>query len=104
MTLAFASTPEARDVPSGAGLFRMTTTRRSVSDLGTGSGRFLDRIGLLVTMKDVNTVATAILPEPTAPLSEVRVAAALSFEALAEENIDFVFRCLRRQGLDEATA
>jgi RNA polymerase sigma-70 factor, ECF subfamily len=104
MTLAFALTHEARAVRHGAGLFRMTTGRRSDGDLGTGSGRFLDRIGFLVTMKDVNTVATAILPGNDAPLSEVRVAAALSFETLAEENIDFVFRCLRRQGLDEATA
>lgn len=55
-------------------------------------------------MKDVNTVANAILPEHGAPLSEVRAVSALTFETLAEENIDFVFRCLRRCGLDAATA
>lgn len=55
-------------------------------------------------MKDVNTIAAAILPEHGAPLSEVRAVAELTFEVLAEENIDFVFRCLRRCGLDEATA
>ena len=56
-------------------------------------------------MKDVNMIASAILPEqPAAPHSEVRAVAALSFETLAEENIDFVFRCLRRCGLDETAA
>lgn len=107
MTLALALTLEAQPVWHGTGLFRATTRPRSIADLR--SCRFLDRIGLLVAIKDVNTIATAILPEHGAPLSEVRVAAALTFEALtfealAEENIDFVFRCLRRCGLDEATA
>ena len=104
MTLALVTTLEARAVRRGAGLFRDTTARRSDRDLGFALGRFFDRFGLLVTMKDVNTIATAILPEHGAPLSEVRAVAALTFETLAEENIDFVFRCLRRCGLDEATA
>lgn len=38
--------------------------------------------------------------EPTSGL----VATALTFEALVESNADFVFRCLRRAGLDVATA
>jgi RNA polymerase sigma-70 factor, ECF subfamily len=105
MTLVFnPSTVEARDVPRGAGLFRATTAGRSDRDLGSWSGRFLDRFVPLVTMKDVSPIATAILPEHGAPPSEVRAVSALTFEALAEENIDFVFRCLRRCGLDEATA
>jgi RNA polymerase sigma-70 factor (ECF subfamily) len=100
---AFALTVEARAVRAGAGLFSVTTTLRTASDLRFG--RFLDRIDGLVTMKDVNTIATAIIREqPSAPLSEVRAVAALTFETLAEENIDFVFRCLRRCGLDEAAA
>jgi RNA polymerase sigma-70 factor, ECF subfamily len=102
MTLAFALTLEARAVRAGAGLFSVTTTHRSASDLS--SCRFLDRFEALMTMKDVNTVATAILDGQAPPMSEVRVAAALSFETLAEENIDFVFRCLRRCGLDETAA
>jgi RNA polymerase sigma-70 factor (ECF subfamily) len=104
MTLVFAAqTLEAQAVRAGAGLFVLTTRRRTISNLR--SCRFLDRIEGVVPMKDVNMIATAILPkQPSAPQSEVRAVAALSFETLAEENIDFVFRCLRRCGLDETAA
>lgn len=61
---------------------------------------------MLQAMKDVPPTATAILSETEAAprAASARVRTALSFEAIAEQNIDFVFRCLRRAGLDEASA
>lgn len=57
-------------------------------------------------MKDVPTIADAVFTENDvpAPVASGHVRTALTFEVLAEQNIDFVFRCLRRSGLDEATA
>ncbi len=89
---------------AGGGLFGVSFDRGPRERMG--SGRFSDRFALLLTMKDVPTIATAVRPEsempPAAASGHVRTA--LTFEALAEQNIDFVFRCLRRSGLDEATA
>lgn len=91
-------------VRAGAGLFAITGGSIEMDRLG--SGRFLDRFTPLPTMKDVPTIATAVLPDEDIlpPAASGRVRSAISFEALAEQNIDFVFRCLRRAGLDEATA
>lgn len=56
-------------------------------------------------MKDVPTIATAVFSDDEPPpAASGHVPTAVTFTALAEQNIDFVFRCLRRSGLDEASA
>jgi RNA polymerase sigma-70 factor (ECF subfamily) len=104
MTLELARMLEAPIVRAGAGLLGVTVG--AIAEDGLGSGRFVDRFPRVVTMKDVPLIANAVLPDDDAPppVASGLVRTAVSFATLAEQNIDFVFRCLRRSGLDEATA
>jgi RNA polymerase sigma-70 factor (ECF subfamily) len=104
MTLELARMLEAPIVRAGAGLLGVTVG--AIAEDGLGSGRFVDRFPKVATMKDVPTIANAVLPDDDAPppVASGFVRTAVSFETMAEQNLDFVFRCLRRSGLDEATS